>query len=800
MSVTFFTVFYSFGLVVFLLGLQSLVFFPLTLLYEAWKRRTLAALQPFSARVSVIVPAYNEERTLRSTILSLLDSDYPDLEIIVINDGSTDHTEECIADIVQRGRVIYLHQANAGKANALNRGIAAATGEVILYTDADSLFLPDTISLMVRWFAAPKIDAVCGNDMPLYPQTLIHRFLSITTHIGTGYVRRALSVIGCLQIISGNLGAIRKSVLLEIGGFREIWGEDLEITFRLHLHRKKIIFDPEARVMAECPGSLGALWRQRVRWVRSYLKVAILHRALFFAPRYRPFSWYLPLNFLNMGVIPLLQMMLLLALPFVYASGVVEFNGMLDILIYMGILSFALIAIYSVLLDRAYADLKLLPYGLLIVPVSYFYNLVVIYSWWMEWRQADETWHKTERRAQLQAHAVKTTRWQIAFTTFSLVAITSLGTYLYIDSTREDVLSVKTAQVGQKTTHAQFRLALSTHFDAWPDWRDAIKKVVERPSINKAEIIGIGAGRPEWVYFRWEGNKASWSNHQKGEPKDMLRLAANTFHSSGAKVAAMIDLYAPHYVSTHPKAAAIRFDGFRSTDQVSLVELTQGEYGNITLNMMEYLAANYPIDIISLTEIPYDSFSYTPEDLDSYRTFSGLDNWPRNKSGKIDRNDPKIWAWKCKLMEDYIHRAADIVHKHGKELYVDVPVSWKNFALEGKEAGLDYRRMLKHADKIVLWNYYHLEGKPPEISGALSQYMRKNFPASSYYISIGLWGNKKPADADSLDAAIGSTLSGGSSQIWITPNDMLGDAHWNSLLRHWIRETNIKTADTEISQ
>jgi hypothetical protein len=383
-----------------------------------------------------------------------------------------------------------------------------------------------------------------------------------------------------------------------------------------------------------------------------------------------------------------------------------------------------------------------------------------------------------------------TTRWQMAFTALSLIVVSSLATYLFIDSARDYVLPGTTARMEQKAVQTQFRLALSTHFDAWPDWRDAIRKVTERPMINKAEIIGIGAGRSEWVYFRWEGNEASWSNHQKGEPKDMMRLAANTFHSTGARVAAMIDLYAPNYIAAHPEAAARRFDGYRSPDQVSLVELTQGKFGTIILNMIDYLAGHYPIDVISLTEIPYYSFSFTPEDLVSYRDFSGQRNWPRDSSGMIDRNDPRIWAWKSQLMEDYIRKAAEIVHRHGKDLYIDVPVSWKNFALEGKEAGLDYRRMLKHADKLVLWNYYHLEGKPPEVSRSLSQYMRKNFLDSSYYISIGLWGSNKPADASSLDAAISGTLSGGSSQIWITPNDMLSDAHWDSVLRRWIRNAD----------
>ena len=120
------------------------------------------------------------------------------------------------------------------------QGIDAATGEAIIFTDADSLFLPNTISQIVRWFGSADIDAVCGNDAPLNPSTPIQKFLSITTHIGTGFVRRALSITGCLPIITGNLGAVRASVLKEIKGFKEIWGEDLEITFRLHKARKRL--------------------------------------------------------------------------------------------------------------------------------------------------------------------------------------------------------------------------------------------------------------------------------------------------------------------------------------------------------------------------------------------------------------------------------------------------------------------------------------------------------------------------------------------------------------------------------
>ncbi|MBE0585315.1 MAG: glycosyltransferase family 2 protein, partial [Desulfofustis sp.] len=124
------------------LGLQSLLFFPLTLLYEAWKRHTLAELAPFGGRVSVIVPAYNEERTLRSTLLSLLDSDYPDLEIIVVNDGSTEQaTREKLATY-QRDKTRVLTTGNQGLAAARNNGITAAAGDYILPLDADDRIAP----------------------------------------------------------------------------------------------------------------------------------------------------------------------------------------------------------------------------------------------------------------------------------------------------------------------------------------------------------------------------------------------------------------------------------------------------------------------------------------------------------------------------------------------------------------------------------------------------------------------------------------------------------------------------------
>lgn len=763
------SIFGSFGLVIFLLGLQGLAFVPLTIAYELWKKRALRIIPPYDGMVTVLIPAYNEERTIRATIESVLASDYPRMEVIVVNDGSTDGTAAVVADFVEQGKIRYIDKPNGGKASALNAGIAAANGDVVIFTDADSVFLPDTVAKMARWFGDPGIDAVCGSDAPLRPSTAIQKFLAVTTHIGTGFVRRALSVMRCLPIITGNLGAIRTGVLREINGFKEIWGEDLEITFRLYMNRKRIIFDPDPKVIAECPSTVGGLWKQRIRWVRSYIKIALLHRKLFFHPAYAPFSMYLPVNFVNMTVVPLLQIVILFILPWAYMTGHLYFTDTMEVLSFIGVIFFFLIALYSMLLDRSPRDIVYLPYGLLILPLSYFYNAVAAYSWWKEIKGAEERWDKIERR---KVFAEGRSRWEYAAAVLLIVLLSSGGTYFYMAHLK-----------GAQTDRAAFTLGLSTHFDAWDDWRKAMSNVLGRKDVHLAGVVGVSAGRPEWAYFKWKGHENMWSNHQKGAKEDLVGKAVVTFHKSGFKVAAFVDIFGPEHIRKNPGAGAVGFDGKVNSEQVSFTELVDGEYGRRILDMVGYLAKNYDVDIINLTEMPYYSYSFNPGDLRSYRAFSGKKDWPRSPDGLIDRDDPGVWEWRSSVMEGFIRKAAERAHAHGKKLFVDVPVSWKDFSRNGVEAGLDYPRVLKHADAIVVWNYYFLEGLPPSSAEGISRYMAANFPADRYYISIGLWGKDgRVMDPWSLGRGIDATLKGGTDRIWVTPDSMLTKEHWDEVI------------------
>jgi hypothetical protein len=333
-----------------------------------------------------------------------------------------------------------------------------------------------------------------------------------------------------------------------------------------------------------------------------------------------------------------------------------------------------------------------------------------------------------------------------------------------------------------------FRLGISTHFDAWPDWRDAISSVLRRPLVRQAEVVGVGAGRVEWTYFRWKGHEDAWSNHQRGEPElDLLREAATAFRDEGLEVAAFVDLYAPAWIKAHPGSAAVHSDGKPSAEQVSLVELADGAFGARVVEMIEDLAARYPVDAVDVTEAAYGDTSFGKADLASFRALTGKRDWPRDVHGHVAVDDPAVWDWKCTLFERFAEKAARAVRRHGKRLYLDVAASWKDLSRNGRDFGQDYDRLLRIADRIVVWDYFAYEGLPPSASADLARHLAASFPTSHFDVSIGLWGKNAVVGPADFDAALEGALAGGATQVWVTPNDQVTDEHWASVARRLVR-------------
>jgi len=768
----------AFGLVSLLLATQLMVLVPASLAYGFWKRRALRRLQgaPFRGRVTVLVPAFNEERTLRASVESILASDFPDLEVIVIDDGSTDGSAGAVEELAEAGRIRLLRQTNTGKARALNRGIESASGEVVLFTDADTLFRPGTVSQMVRWFADPTVHAVCGNDQPLTLRAPLQKALAVTTHIGTGFVRRALSVLGVLPIITGNLGAVRAATLREVGGFRPVWGEDLELTFRLQKNRRRVVFDPEPVVLADCPGNLPALWRQRVRWARSYLTIVRLHRGLLWPPAAFPFSLYLPINAFAQVVVPLLQ---LAGLPLLVQMGMTggdAFNRIAQILLYLGLLSFVSVAVFSIALDRDWRTLRYVPLtALLIVPLSYFYNFVVLASVWKELRGEAEHWGKLER---IPTGALA--RWGGA--SLLLAGTVLLGGGVLRGMARHPTLASRPAEPGWLARYSRGgQMALGTHFDPWPSWPRAATAVLDNPSARGMGLVAISAGRPEWTYFRWEGHRDRWSNTQRGEAADVLGETVRAFKERGVRTVPILDVFSPALVKADVRKAAVRFDGERSPEQVEFMELVEGDYGREVIELLAFLARNYPVDGVALTELGYHSSCFDDRCLASYRGASGRPDWPRRASGAVDFDDPSVWDWRNARMEAFLERAALAVHAANGRLYVDVPVSWDDLKRHGRDSGLDYEGVLRHADRIVVWNYFAMDGRPAEVSRDLARELRRSLPRDRVFVSIGLWAKEGAMSPQDLARAVALTLDAGMPNLWITPNHLLTPKHWEAL-------------------
>ncbi len=787
--------FFFFGAVCFYFGLVSLAYYPLALSYPFWERRLIqrARVQHYTPSVSVLVPAYNEERTIAVSLQSMLDSDYPDFEVIVINDGSTDRTEAELQALLADPRLHYIKKENGGKASALNLGLAQARGEIVLFTDADSLFEPNTIRNGTAYFVDPGIGAVSGNDTVLVPHGPLQKMLVITSHIGTGFVRRALSRIGVLQIISGNLGLVRTETLRQIGGFRQVWGEDLEVTLRLKRHGVRVVYGASARVLAECPGTLAALWKQRVRWLRSYIKILRMHRDLVGNPRYGWFGPFLAFNAFNMIAIPVAQVLALLLLPFVWWQGQFSLYAY-ELIAYLGLGFLVAAAVVAILLDKTPRDLLYLPYASLLIFFSYFYNAIVLYSIWAEARTHDEAWHKLERRdmrAQAEGQHKGRAGYAIALTAvmkswagytivLATVSVVALGVG-YWWGTRDVRGPAEVPQPYTSLARQSGTTAVAIHFDAWRNWRDAYENLLAIPEARYVNRVAVSAGRADWTYFRWPGNELWWSPAQVAADTDMLEHTLTALNQRGYRTTAILDVFGTRYLERYPAAAALDLDGKRSKDIICSTELDEGAAGNHLASATEALAATTKADTVALTELFYDKHCYDDRCLLAFKKATGRSDWPRNASGRIDHLDPIIGKWRSRQVASVASRLAQAVHSHGKKFALDVKVSRGDVMRNSVENGQDYHLLAPHVDEFVVWDYFAIEGEPPERSARVAAYLDDEFGADKFYLSIGLWDSFGYISGNEFARALRSAQEGGATQLWITPAKQMSTSHWRAL-------------------
>ncbi|MFR9777763.1 bifunctional polysaccharide deacetylase/glycosyltransferase family 2 protein [Micromonospora sp. MS34] len=230
------------------------------------------------APVSVIVPAYNEAANIAATVRSLIASGYPRLEVIVVDDGSSDGTADIVERMGLRG-VRVIRQANAGKPAALNAGIRAARANLLVLVDGDTVFQPDTVYRLVQGFADPTVGAISGNTKVANRRGLLGRWQHLEYVIGFNLDRRMYDVLECMPTIPGAIGAFRREVLLAVAGVpADTLAEDTDLTMKVLRAGWRVVYEEGAIAWTEAPSSLRQLWRQRYRWCYGTMQAMWKHR------------------------------------------------------------------------------------------------------------------------------------------------------------------------------------------------------------------------------------------------------------------------------------------------------------------------------------------------------------------------------------------------------------------------------------------------------------------------------------------------------------------------------------------
>ncbi|SNT06854.1 biofilm PGA synthesis N-glycosyltransferase PgaC [Geodermatophilus pulveris] len=323
-------------------------------------RRTTSERPP----VAVLIAAYNEELVIARTLGTVLASQYPVEQVVVVDDGSSDATADQVLEVAARDpRVRLVRQPNGGKWAALNRGLRAIPQPFVVTIDADTLLAPTAVGALMARFHRPDVGAVAGVvKVGNHARNLVTRWQALEYVTQIGVDRAAAALLDAVMVVPGACAAWRTDAVLEAGGYSDATlAEDCDLTLMLHRHGWRVEQADDAVALTEAPETVDALLRQRVRWVYGTLQAVWRHRDMVLRPRY---GW---LGMLTMPMTVLTVLMPMVFTPFV-AVVLVQMlaeQGPLPVLGYFAAFSL----VYGLLAVVAVGLLRERPAHLLMVPL-----------------------------------------------------------------------------------------------------------------------------------------------------------------------------------------------------------------------------------------------------------------------------------------------------------------------------------------------------------------------------------------------------------------------------------------------
>ncbi len=270
------------------------IFRFLFLIYFAYKQKktvsarlfTNSSYQPF---VTVVIATYNEEKVIAKTIRSILDSDYREFEVIVVDDGSKDGTSKVMEEtFYKHPKVRLIQKENGGKSSAMNLGFQQSRGEIIVTLDADTIIAQDAISLMIRHFEDHNVAAVSGNVKVGNRRNLLTTWQHVEYITGFNLERRAFDELNCITVVPGAIGAWRKKNVVESGYLSEdTLAEDTDLTITFLRQGHRIVYEEKAYAFTESPEDVKSLIKQRYRWSYGTLQCLWKHRKALFHSKHK---------------------------------------------------------------------------------------------------------------------------------------------------------------------------------------------------------------------------------------------------------------------------------------------------------------------------------------------------------------------------------------------------------------------------------------------------------------------------------------------------------------------------------
>jgi len=248
--------------------------------YDVPHLTELAAARKKWPMVTVAIPARNEGPTITAAVNAALSLHWPEIAVIVINDGSIDNTSQQLRVFEEDPRVsVISHEKPRGKSQSLNEALALAKSEIVLILDADAKPAKNVLDRLVPHFLHfPDVAAVTGNPRVANATKLLAKLQAIEFTSTVSTLRRGQSAWGRVNTISGIMTALRRDTVMALGGFSPLQPtEDIEITWRLHEAGYRCIYEPAAQVGMEAPETLSQLWAQRVRWSTGLVRVLQAH-------------------------------------------------------------------------------------------------------------------------------------------------------------------------------------------------------------------------------------------------------------------------------------------------------------------------------------------------------------------------------------------------------------------------------------------------------------------------------------------------------------------------------------------